>query len=106
MSQRGYVSVDLPPSLQSGMGGYLADLQRFIAAAYPLARMERREKPVGGHVTPWWLYVEFGARAPAKSRVQFGETTFARVNRTPHLWARAKGKFLQLGLDLLRDFSA
>ena len=42
--------------------------------------------------------------SPAKSRVQFGATQFAKVNPCIHAYARAKGNYLATAVGLLQNF--
>ena len=102
----GYVSVDVPCWMQATLGTHLAALEQWILAGYPKARMGRTQKEAGGHVTDWWLDVSFDSQSQTKSRVRFGETDYAAVNGTPHLWANAKKDYACFSLDLLKRFLA
>lgn len=97
-----HLDVDIPSSLQSSTGSLLAAFQEFLASKG--FTCERKPKPPGGHITPWWLYVALDANAPSKSRLQFGETVHAAVNPTSHLWVRGKDPYLAKGHQLLKEF--
>ena len=50
--------------------------------------------------------MQLDVQAPAKGEVQYGETDFARVNPSPHLWTRAREGYRKKALKLLQDFIA
>lgn len=83
-----HFDVNVPPLLQGRVGQLLWAFGDFLAERGMATTA--RGKPTGGHVTPWWLYLSLNAAAPRRSRIQFGETTFTRVNNVPHMWVRGK----------------
>ena len=94
--------VDIPLCLRFEIGGLLRSFSEKLSADGFL--VEQTPKPPGNHVTSWWLYVTFDATARKKSRVQYGETCYDKVNSVPHLWCRAKEKYRRKAVELLRDF--
>ena len=99
-----HMDVIVPPLLRSRLGHLLGDFEGHVQRSGYITR--RRDKEPGGHVTSWWLYVQLDAQAPAKGEVQYGETDFARVNPSPHLWTRAREGYRKKALKLLQDFIA
>ena len=94
--------VDIPLCLRFEVGGLLRSFSEKLSADGFL--VEQTQKPPGNHVTSWWLYVTFDATARKKSRVQYGETRYDKVNSVPQLWRRAKEKYRRRAVELLRDF--
>ena len=94
--------VDIPLCLRFEVGGLLRSFSEKLSADDFL--LEQTQKPPGNHVTSWWLYVTFDATARKKSRVQYGETRYEKVNSVPHLWCRAREKYRRKAVELLRDF--
>ena len=99
-----HMDVIVPDALRWRLGQLLDEFEGFLQRKGYSTR--RQDKEPGGHVTAWWLYARLDNRAPAKSEVQYGETDFAEVNPSPHLWARAKEAYRKEALRLLRKFVA
>ena len=102
MSLEQHEDVDIPLCLRFEVGGLLRSFSEKLSADGFL--VEQTQKPPGNHVTSWWLYVTFDATARKKSRVQYGETCYDKVNSVPHLWCRAREKYRRRAVELLRDF--
>ena len=101
----GYFHIEVPDALVSEIGTLLPSLLNYIEARSLRHRIV--EKPPGGHVTPWWLYVTLDPRhAWSSSEVQFGETTHDVVIETPHIWVHAKQKWMPFAATLLKRFMA
>lgn len=98
----GHRDVDVPEPLRHRIGTLLADFEEYVRAVRPDVVLERVEKPEGNHVTPWWLYATLNNTK--KSRVVFGETTYAAVNSVPHMWARGKADYINVAVGLLVGF--
>lgn len=94
-----HIDVNIP----SGMHvGFMLEKVKELAMVKGLT-FKTVEKPPGNHVTPWWLYVTFCDARSKQSTVQIGETVYAKVNKTPHLWVRGKAGWIELGRDLLLE---
>ena len=102
MSLEQHEDVDIPLCLRFEIGELLRSFSEKLSADGFL--VEQTQKPPGNHVTSWWLYVTFDATARKKSRVQYGETRYDKVNSIPHLWCRAREKYRRRAVELLRDF--
>ena len=102
MSLEQHEDVDIPLCLRFEVGELLRSFSEKLSADGFL--VEQTQKPPGNHVTSWWLYVTFDATARKKSRVQYGETCYDKVNSVPHLWCRAREKYRRRAVELLRDF--
>ena len=99
-----HMDVIVPAVLWWRLGQLLDEFEGYLQRKGYSTR--KQDKEPGGHVTAWWLYARLDNRAPAKSEVQYGETDFADVNPSPHLWARAKEAYRKEALRLLREFVA
>ena len=79
MVANGHQDVDVPASLLPELGTLLDRFRDWLIAERHQVKAWRVPKPSGGHVTPWWLYVELCPERPAQSRVVFGETDHAKA---------------------------
>ena len=100
----GQRDVDIPPCLRPRLGSLLAGFEAFLHGR--VIAQWRVDKEPGGHVTSWWIYCQLSSAAPSSSVVVFGETDFAEVNATPHLWVRGKAKWIDAGYKLLVEYMA
>jgi hypothetical protein len=98
----GYRSVDVPLAVRPRMGHLLAEFEQFLTLGGFFCT--RVPKLPGGHITPWWLHISVNGEAPVKSQLKFGETDYASVNPTPHLWVQGKEPYIGKGHQLLRKF--
>lgn len=97
-----HLDVNIPAHLRPHAGKLLAEFQVFLERqSYTPWRIA---KPPGKHCTHHWLYLSLEARAPRKTQLQFGETTFKDVNPIPHLWVRGKAPYRCEGRELLSKF--
>ena len=102
MASTGHRDVDLPSATLHRAGSFLADFQEWLTAlGYTTWTVD---KEPGNHLTNFWLYATIQNTSPAKSRVQFGATQFAKVNPRIHAYARAKGDYLTTAVGLLQKF--
>ena len=99
------MDVNVPLALRSQLGTLLAQFEDYARQKGFVCR-RRRKLDGRNHVTDWWLMLIVDGQGPKKSEVQYGETVFAGVNPTPHLWVRAKDAYRQAAYKLLRDFFA
>ena len=102
MASCGHRDVDLPRSTWHRAGTFLEEFGEWLRALGFTTWTVDKEP--GGHLTNFWLYATIQSTSPAKSRVQFGATAFAKVNPRIHAYARAKGDYLATAVGLLRNF--
>ena len=102
MASCGHRDVDLPRSTWHRAGTFLEEFGEWLRAlGFTTWTVD---KGPGGHLTNFWLYATFQSTSPAKSRVQFGASAFAKVNPRIHAYARAKGDYLATAVGLLQNF--
>jgi hypothetical protein len=99
----GHVDVNIPLELRPRVGALLQEFKCYLLE-HDQVNLTCDAKPSGGHITPWWLHLTMSAGAPTESRLQFGETLYAKVNPVPHLWVRGKARWLGTGVALLTAF--
>lgn len=102
MATSGHQDVDLPRSTWHRAGAFLTDFAQYLSDLG--FQTWTVDKEAGNHLCSHWLYIRMVAGSPARSQIQFGVTSFAKVNPWVHAYARGKGEHLSAAVRLLQIF--